>query len=131
MATTEDMAPNRTATTAAKRPAARRSSGSRRSGAASRSSEAQLQAQIDRLQDDIKAIANSLTKVGKEKIAEGRGRAKSEYKNLLHAGEQYVDLAMDEFGQVEKQIKDTIREKPLTAVVSAIGIGFLLAILTR
>lgn len=130
MATTEDMAPNRAAEgTASKRTTpGRRSTKSR---AATRSAEADLQVQINRLQDDIKAIANSLTRVGKEKVAEGRGRAKIEYKNLLHTGEQYVDAAMDEFGQVEKQIKDTIRERPLTAVASAIGIGFLLAVLTR
>lgn len=129
MATTPDMAPNRPATTSpARRAASRRSGGG---AAPRRSAEADLQAQIDRLQDDIKAIANSLTRVGKEKVAEGRGRAKEEYKNLLETGEHYVDVAKDEFGQVEKQIKDTIREKPLTAVISAIGIGFLLAVLTR
>ena len=37
----------------------------------------------------------------------------------------------DEFEAVEKQIKDTIRARPLTAMASAIGIGFLLAVLTR
>jgi hypothetical protein len=49
----------------------------------------------------------------------------------VQAGEGMLENVQDEFGQVEKQIKDTIRQKPLTAVLSAVGIGFLIAVLTR
>jgi len=127
MASTPDMAPAREAASA--RTPSRRSSGRR--STASRSPEADLQKQIDQLQDDIKAIASSLGKVGNNKVAEAQGRAKVEYRNLMQAGQHVMDEVQDEFGQVERQIKDTIRQKPLTAVISAIGIGFLLAILTR
>ena len=41
------------------------------------------------------------------------------------------DQIQDEFGHMEKQIKDTLREKPLTAVAGAIAIGFVLALITR
>jgi ElaB/YqjD/DUF883 family membrane-anchored ribosome-binding protein len=123
MATTADMAPSRTA--------AARARGARKSNTSGSRSEADLQKQIDELQADIKAIAGTLQKVGNEKVSEAQGRAKQEYKHLLQRGQSVMEEVQDEFGEVEKQIKDTIRQKPLTAVISAVGIGFLLAILTR
>jgi ElaB/YqjD/DUF883 family membrane-anchored ribosome-binding protein len=48
----------------------------------------------------------------------------SDLKNL-------VEEAQDQAGEYEKQLKDTIREKPLTAVATALGIGFVLALITR
>jgi ElaB/YqjD/DUF883 family membrane-anchored ribosome-binding protein len=90
-----------------------------------------LEAQVSRLQEDVKTILQTLTKMGTDKVAEGQSRAKREYSNLVHAGEDMIESVQDEFTQVEKQIKDVIRQKPLTAVLSAIGIGFIIAVLTR
>jgi hypothetical protein len=42
-----------------------------------------------------------------------------------------MENAQDEFSAFEKQIKDTIREKPLTAVAGAMALGFLIAVITR
>ena len=42
-----------------------------------------------------------------------------------------VEEAQDQAGEYEQQLKDTIREKPLTAVATALGVGFVLALLTR
>jgi hypothetical protein len=42
-----------------------------------------------------------------------------------------IESAQDEFNAFEKQIKDTIREKPLTAVAGALALGFILAVVTR
>ena len=57
--------------------------------------------------------------------------AQREVKNLVHSGQNALDDVQDEFGQLEKQIKDTIREKPLTAVAGAIALGFVLAVVSR
>ena len=37
----------------------------------------------------------------------------------------------DQATAFEKQITDTIRERPLTSVAGAIGVGFLIALLSR
>jgi ElaB/YqjD/DUF883 family membrane-anchored ribosome-binding protein len=66
-----------------------------------------------------------------DKVSEARGVAKTEVKNLVKQGQSAVDGIQDEFGHMEKQIKDTIREKPLTAVAGAIALGFVLALITR
>jgi ElaB/YqjD/DUF883 family membrane-anchored ribosome-binding protein len=136
MADTDDMAPGTKSTAAATSPKAaarRRSAPARRTTAsrARRAVEPDLEDQVDRLQSDMKAIMKSLQRLGNEKVGEVQGRAKSEYANLLQTGEGMLDSVTDEFTQVERQIKDTIRQKPLTAVLSAVGIGFLIAVLTR
>ena len=133
MATTEDMAPSREDTSGAATPAARRGPArkSRASAASRRRAEPELEEQIEQLQSDVRAIAKSLTRMGQSKLTDAQRAAKGEYRNLLEQGQSVLGDVGDEFEAVEKQIKDTIRARPLTAVASAIGIGFLLAILTR
>lgn len=133
MATTEDMAPTRSeaSTTSTPRRAPTRSRA--RATAAKRRPRAEpdLEDQIEQLQDDVRAIARSLTRMGEDKVKEAQRYAKGEYKNLVHQGQSVIGDVGDEFEAVEKQVKDTIRARPLTAMASAIGIGFLLAVLTR
>jgi len=132
MATTEDMAPTRSEASSSATP--RRAPRSRAKSAGTRRRarpEPELEDQIEQLQDDVRAIAKSLTRLGEDKVKEAQRYARGEYKNLLHQGQSVAADVGDEFEAVEKQVKDTIRARPLTAMASAIGIGFLLAILTR
>lgn len=131
MATTEDMAPGRTTpsrtnggrTAASPRP-------SRRARKTARDDTA-LEDQVARLQNDLKSITATLASMADSKVNEAKGAASSQMQNLVKQGQQAVDSIQDEFGHMEKQIKDTIREKPLTAVAGAIAIGFVLALITR
>ena len=127
MASTTDMAPNRTA---AKAPARRASNGPRRA-AARQSREDELSAQVHQLQTDLKSIASTLASLAEDKVNDAQKLAKREVKNLARSGQSAVEDVQDEFGQLEKQIKDTIREKPLTAVAGAIALGFVLAVVSR
>jgi ElaB/YqjD/DUF883 family membrane-anchored ribosome-binding protein len=133
MASTTDMAPNRTAangTTRTRAPATRRPAASR--AAPRRAARPDnLETQIETLQNDIKTIASTLATLAEEKVDEARGVAKREVKQAVKAGQGVVDDVQDEFGQLEKQIKDVIREKPLTAVAGAIALGFILAVVSR
>lgn len=122
MASTPDLAPGRT-------PAAARAS--RASRATNKAREAQLEDQVSQLQDDIKAIAATLARLSNEKVNEVRDVAKGEVRHLQRQGQHIVDDVQDQASAMEKQLKDTIREKPLTAVASAVGIGFILALLSR
>ncbi|RYE47578.1 MAG: DUF883 family protein [Hyphomicrobiales bacterium] len=130
MASTTDMAPNRTA--AAKTPARRASNGPRRAAARqSQSREDDLSAQVQQLQSDLKSIAATLASLAEDKVHDAQKLAKREVKNLASSGQSAIEDVQDEFGQLEKQIKDTIREKPLTAVAGAIALGFVLAVVSR
>jgi len=129
MASTPDMAPNRAAS---KTPARRAANGPRRAAARqSQSREDELSAQVQQLQTDLKSIAATLASLAEDKVNDAQKLAKREVKNLARTGQSAVEDVQDEFGQLEKQIKDTIREKPLTAVAGAIALGFVLAVVSR
>lgn len=121
MATTSDLAPTRG-----------RKSGNTTEGTRSRASRDQnLEDQVNRLQEDIKSIAASLARMGGDKVTEAKDTAEGEYRHLLRQGKQVVSEARSQAGALETQLVDTIREKPLTAMAGAIGIGFIIALLSR
>jgi ElaB/YqjD/DUF883 family membrane-anchored ribosome-binding protein len=125
MATTTDMAPGRTA---ARAPRSRSASASRSS---SRRNDDDLEAQVAQLQADLKSIAATLTRIAENKVDEAQSIAKRELSHLKQEGKSAVEDVQDEFGAIEKQLKDTIREKPLTAVAGAVALGFILAVVSR
>lgn len=109
-------------------------SASKRAAAASASGSArghELEDQIEQLQQDLKGIAATLAGLAGDKVTEARGVAEKEARHLARTGQHAVDEVQDEFGQMERRLKDTIREKPLTAVAGAIALGFILAVVTR
>lgn len=129
MANTPDMAPGRTSPST---PRPTRSTGGARANAATgKTREAQLEDQVSQLQDDIKAIAATLARISNEKVSEVREVAKSEARHLQRQGQHVVEDVQEQASALEQQLKDTIREKPLMAVASAVGIGFILALLSR
>jgi ElaB/YqjD/DUF883 family membrane-anchored ribosome-binding protein len=130
MAETEDMAPART-TNSARRAAANGSGTATRTRRTARAKTDDLEAEIAKLQADLKSITQTLTRMGEHKVDEVKGIAKSRAAELKGKGEEMIESAQDEFNAFEKQIKDTIREKPLTAVAGAVALGFILAVITR
>ena len=120
MASTSDMAPS----------AARKAS-SAASRTSTKTREEELEAQVAQLQSDLKSIGETLRKLTGEKANDVRDIAETEFRHLKRKGQHLVEEAQDQAGEYEAQLKDTIREKPLTAVATALGIGFVLAILTR
>ena len=103
----------------------------RRKARRSARTEDNLEEQVAKLQDDIKSIAASLAKLGDSKVREAGSTAKTQYKSLVDSGQHVVDDLGDRVNAYEGQLVDAIREKPLTAVAGAIGVGFLIALLTR
>lgn len=119
MATTSDLAPTR------------RKIASAASRASAQAREEQLEVQIAQLQADLKGIAATLAKLSNDKVNEAKDVARSEALQLQRKGQHVLEDMQDQAGEFEQQLKDRIREKPLTAVASALGIGFILALLSR
>lgn len=131
MADTEDMAPAARTNGAARRAAANGSGSATRARRATRAKADDLEAQIAQLQSDLKSITQTLQRMGESKVGEVQGLAKRRAADLRGKGEEMIESAQDEFNALEKQIKDTIREKPLTAVAGALAVGFMIAVITR
>lgn len=125
-----DTAPNGAANSA-RRAAANGAGTATRARRTTRAKQDDLEAQIGKLQADLRAITQTIGRMGESKVDEVRGMAKSRAADLRGKGEEMIESAQDEFNAVEKQIKDAIREKPLTAVAGAIALGFILAVVTR
>jgi ElaB/YqjD/DUF883 family membrane-anchored ribosome-binding protein len=128
MAETEAVAPERTTT---RRRTTNGSAASRSATRRVRQSEDDIEAQVSQLQDDLRAITRTLGRMGESRVDQVRSAAQSQAANLLQRGQDAVSGVQDEFGEMEKQIKDTIRAKPLTAVAGAVALGFLMALITR
>ena len=131
MADTADMAPSRAANSSTRRTAANGTGTATRARRATRAKPDDLEAQVAQLQSDLKSITQTLGRMGETKVDEVKGMAKSRAAELRGKGEEMLETAQDEFNAFEKQIKDTIREKPLTAVAGAMALGFIIAVLTR
>ena len=90
-----------------------------------------LEDQVAQLRNDLKSITTTLQRMGHTGATELKATASAGADELASRGQSAFDYAQDEFGALEKQIKDTIREKPLTAVAGAVALGFILAVITR
>jgi ElaB/YqjD/DUF883 family membrane-anchored ribosome-binding protein len=117
-----------TAATPVRRPPRRRAAAA---AAASARNEERLEEQISRLQEEIKAIGGTLAKLTDEKLREARSTARTQYRSAVRSGQNVVDELSEQVSSYEGQLTEAIRERPLTAVADAIGVGFLIAMLTR
>jgi ElaB/YqjD/DUF883 family membrane-anchored ribosome-binding protein len=103
----------------------------RRASSRSARTQENLEEQVSKLQADIKAIGASLAKLSDQKVAQARSSAKTQYRSLVKSGQSVVDDLGEQVEAYEGQLVEAIRAKPLTAVAGAIGIGFLIAVLSR
>lgn len=126
MSTTPDMAPSSRKSSSAGTRAVSSSESS-----IDKSREDELEAQVAQLRSDLQAIGDTLKKLTSEKAGEAKDMAQTELKQLQRKGRHMVEDAQNQAEEYEQQLKDTIREKPLTAVATALGIGFVLALVTR
>ncbi|WP_420961260.1 DUF883 family protein [Brucella sp. IR073] len=83
-----------------------------------------LQAQISRLKEDIAGLASAITDLGSEKVREASRSAAKTYNSARRTGEDTVN-------QLHDQLAQSARERPLTTIAAAAGIGFLLALMAR
>jgi ElaB/YqjD/DUF883 family membrane-anchored ribosome-binding protein len=90
-----------------------------------------IEAQIAQLQTDLKAIADTLASIVQTDLKQAEKTAKSEIHNLVASGKKAITGFEDELGAIENELKKTIRAKPMTAVLGAVAVGYVLAILTR
>ncbi|GAB1583183.1 MULTISPECIES: YqjD family protein [Phyllobacteriaceae] len=83
-----------------------------------------LQAQIARLKEDIAGLASAIADLGSEKMHKAKRGAAETYESAYRSGEDAVTELRD-------QLAETARERPLTTIAAAAGVGFLLALLAR
>ncbi|MFD1199635.1 YqjD family protein [Brucella gallinifaecis] len=90
-----------------------------------------LQAQVEQLKEDIAAIAATLGNLGSQSVRDAKRTAKETYKNAFVQGEDVVDDLKNKAQDIEAQLTQAVRERPITSIATALGVGYLLALLSR
>src|SRR5690606_22397859 len=90
-----------------------------------------LQAQVEQLKEDIAAIAATLANLGSQTVRDAKRSAKETYKSAYIQGEDAIDELRNKAQDLEAQLTATVRERPIASLATALGVGYLLALLSR
>ena len=90
-----------------------------------------LQAQIEAVKADLAAISNTLADLVRTSVREGRVRMESKAREYREKSAEQADAAWDEARAYGEALEERIVKNPLTAVLVALGLGFLIGLLSR
>ncbi|EJF91725.1 DUF883 family protein [Bartonella tamiae] len=93
--------------------------------------EKDLQAQVEQLRKEISQITSTLGEVGSEKLHQVKDKAGRLYASAKANGEEAVSQAKEKIHDLEGQVSECVRNKPVTSLAVAAGVGFLIALLVR
>ena len=92
---------------------------------------ADLDADIRQLRADIEKLARQLATTGQHGYGTARRAAAEGVENLRVQGEAAMDSLRSNARDLEEQVLANVREKPVTSLAIAAGVGFLFALLSR
>ena len=90
-----------------------------------------LEADIRQLKADIEKLTKQLAKTGEHGYGTARRAATEGVEQLRVQGEAAFDSLRGSAKDIEAQMLASVREKPVTALAIAAGVGFLFALLAR
>lgn len=100
-------------------------------GAKTTATEADLEADIRQLREDIAKLAEQIQKTGQHGYGAARRAATDGVDQLRAQGEAALEGLKTSAKDIEEQLISSVKEKPITALAIAAGIGYFLAILNR
>ena len=101
-----------------------------KAGGAPRSS-ADLEADIRQLRADFAKLLEQLSTTGEHGYGAARRAAAGGVDQLRSQGEAVIEDLRSSARDMEDQLTSAVREKPVTALAIAAGIGYFLALLSR
>jgi ElaB/YqjD/DUF883 family membrane-anchored ribosome-binding protein len=90
-----------------------------------------LAADIEQLKADIAKLTELLQETGQHSYGAARRAATEGVDQLKAQGEAAMENLRARANDLEGQISDSVREKPLTSLAIAAGVGYLFALLAR
>jgi ElaB/YqjD/DUF883 family membrane-anchored ribosome-binding protein len=90
-----------------------------------------LEADIAQLKADLAKLAKQLQVTGEHSYGTARRVASEGVGQLRAQSEAAMEKVRSNANDLEAQLAASVREKPLTALGIAAGVGFLLALMTR
>lgn len=92
---------------------------------------ADLEAELAQLRQDVARLTEQLAKTGEHTMSAARRAATEGAEQLRVKGEEAMYALKSNAGDIERQVTDAVREKPLTSLAIAAGVGFFFALLSR
>ncbi|RWA67198.1 DUF883 domain-containing protein [Mesorhizobium sp. M1C.F.Ca.ET.193.01.1.1] len=94
-------------------------------------SNSDLEADIQQLRADIEELTKQLAKTGEHGYGAARRAAAEGVEQLRTQGEAAFESMRGSAHDIEAQLVASVREKPVTSLAIAAGVGFLFALLSR
>ena len=92
---------------------------------------ADLEADIRQLKADIEKLTRQLAETGEHGYGAARRAASEGVEQLRAQGEAALGTLRGNAQDIEAQVVALVREKPVTSLAIAAGVGFLFALLSR
>ena len=105
--------------------------GSLKAEAGAKLSAADMEIQIEALKAEIAALTAQIQSSGKGSFEALKNIATDGADQLRYQGEAAVENLKAKAGDIEGQVTEAVREKPMTALAIAAGVGFLFALISR
>ncbi len=90
-----------------------------------------LEADVRQLREDIAKLTEQLAKTGQHGYGAAKRAAADGVDQLKAQGEAALGTLRDRAHDIEDELTARVKEKPLTSIAIAAGVGYLLAMLSR
>ena len=90
-----------------------------------------LEQQFQNIRDDITTLTRLLREIGEAKAGETRDAAMAEAAELLERSRAALDEGRLKARQATASVEEYIKEKPVQSALIALGVGFLIGLVTR
>lgn len=87
--------------------------------------------ELDALRTEVSRLAELLGDIAGNRYASLREQASGLAEDVAHRGAVLRDEAFARAGALEEELQRTVRQRPLTAVAIAAGVGYLVGLLSR
>lgn len=90
-----------------------------------------IERQFRLIRDDVTDLARLIKKVGESKTGEARDAALAEANELLESSRAKLDEGAMRARRAAASVEDYIHEKPVQSTLLALGVGFLVGLMSR
>lgn len=90
-----------------------------------------LSGQVEALKNDVSALTATLADLLKSSAREGRGKVERKADEYYREGRRQAEAVLGEARALEQEFEEQIGRNPLTAVMIALGLGFLIGLMSR
>jgi len=95
----------------------------------------EIEQQLQKMRDKAQSLGESVKTMGAEELRHLKAKTKAFLDEARDHGGEYVRVAgkqaQEKLAVAQENLTETVRQKPLTSIAVAAGVGFVLALLAR